>query len=64
LRAVSFSRLFPFVAGYLGKLLFPNDRGSARRRKMRIFWLTVVLGAAASALVGAMLYWAHYSGRF
>ena len=49
---------------YLGKLLFPGDRGAARERKIRFFWLTLVLGLGASALVGYMLYWACNSGRF
>jgi high-affinity Fe2+/Pb2+ permease len=49
---------------YLRKLLFPHDRRATRERKMRILWVTLVLGAAASALVGYMFYWACYSGRF
>jgi hypothetical protein len=49
---------------YLGRMLFPNDRGAARERKMRFLWITLVLGLAASALVGYMFIWAFNSGRF
>jgi hypothetical protein len=49
---------------YLGRLLFPNDRGAARRRKVHFLWITLLLGVAASALVGYMLYWIATSDRF
>jgi len=52
------------MRAYLGKLLFPNDRGSARRRKLRFLWIALVLGLAASALVGYVFIWAYNSGRF
>ena len=48
----------------VSKLLFPNDQGSARRRKMRILCLTVLGGLAASTLIALLLIWAHTSGRF
>jgi hypothetical protein len=49
---------------YIGRLLFPHDRGAARRRKMRFLWITVLLGLAISVLVGYALFWAGNSSRF
>jgi hypothetical protein len=52
------------VGNYLSRLLFPNDRGAARQRKMRNLWITVLLGLTASVLIGYALYWAGHSDRF
>ncbi len=48
----------------VGKLLFPNDKRSARRRKTRILFITLLGGLAASALIALAYIWAYQSGRF
>ena len=52
------------MAHYVAKLLFPHDKRSARRRKMRILCITVFGGLAASGLIALMFIWIHNSGRF
>jgi hypothetical protein len=52
------------MPGHIGRLLFPNDRGAARGRKTQILCITLVLGLAASAFVGYLVFWAYSSGRF
>ena len=49
---------------YVAKLLFPNDKRSARRRKLRILCITILGGLAASALLALAYIWAYSSGRF
>jgi hypothetical protein len=48
----------------VSKLLFPNDKRAARRRKMRILYITILGGLAASALIALAFIWAYSSGRF
>jgi hypothetical protein len=48
----------------VGRLLFPNEQRSARRRKMRILSVTILGGLAASALIALAFIWAYHSGRF
>ena len=48
----------------LGKWLFPNEKRSARRRKMRILSITVLGGLLASALIALVFIWVYQSGRF
>jgi len=52
------------MAQYVGKLLFPMEQRSARRRKMRILCITVLGGLVASALIALAFIWVYYSGRF
>jgi hypothetical protein len=48
----------------VSKLLFPNDKRSARRRKMRILCITVLGALATSALIALTYIWVYSSGRF
>jgi len=48
----------------VAKLLFPNDKRSARRRKMRNLCLTILGGLIASAVIALVFVWAYSSGRF
>lgn len=48
----------------LSELIFPHDKGSARKRRMQVLGLTVLGALAASALIALMLFWVHNSGRF
>jgi hypothetical protein len=52
------------MAHHLAKLLFPHDQRSARRRKMRVLWMTILGGLLASTLIALTFIWIHYSGRF
>jgi hypothetical protein len=52
------------VLHYIGKLLFPNEQRSARRRKMRILCITVLGALLASGLIAALYVWVYSSGRF
>jgi hypothetical protein len=48
----------------ISRLLFPNDKSSARERKMHILCITVLGGLAASALIALAYIWVYSSGRF
>jgi hypothetical protein len=49
---------------HVGKWLFPNDKHSARRRKMRILYCTILGGILASALIALTYIWMYQSRRF
>jgi hypothetical protein len=48
----------------IGKLLFPNEKRAARRRKTQILIITVLGGLGASALIALTYIWVYSSGRF
>jgi hypothetical protein len=48
----------------LGKWLFPNEKRSARQRKIRTLSITILGGLAASAVIVLLYVWVYYSNRF
>jgi polyferredoxin len=52
------------ITNLLGKILFPRHQPWQRERQARVFMATMFVALVLAGVVGWVIYWRNYSGRF